>query len=156
MCASASADSNWRTRSFNRLTSLNSPGFSTLTTFFNTSSLPYCRTHRDTVSLPLIPYASDASYGLPYRPSANSDTTCRLNASLYRITFSDTNSPSFGVNLYQDATAFSVSRFPSPLPRVGGGLRHSITPSLRHSATGLGGWVAPGKPGHLNSVKPLR
>jgi len=42
-----------------------------------------------------------------------------LNASLYRITFSDTNSPSFGVNLYQDATAGAVSRLPFsvfPLP----------------------------------------
>src|ERR1017187_4512770 len=83
MFASASALSNCLTRALRRLSSLISPGLSTRITF-PLVPLPYCRTHRDTVPLPLMPYFMEmSSNAIP--PISSSRTTSILKASLYRI-----------------------------------------------------------------------
>src|SRR5579872_2767893 len=83
MFASASALSNFRTRSVKRLSSFISPGFSTRITF-PLVPLPYWRTHLETVIAPLIPYFIEtASKASP--PASSSRTTSILKASLYRI-----------------------------------------------------------------------
>src|ERR1035438_9879409 len=80
-----------------------SPGLSTRITF-PLVPLPYCRTQRDTVPLPLMPYFREmASKASP--PNSNSRTTSILKASLYRIS---SRLPCVFVfmpdNLFQDGT----------------------------------------------------
>src|ERR1017187_9032267 len=111
MFASARALSNCLTRALSRLSSLISPGLSTRITFPQVP-LPYCRTHRDTVSLPLMPYfMAMPSKAIP--PSSSSRTTSILKASLYRIS---TRLPCFFIvmpdNLFQDGTHRTRSLFP--------------------------------------------
>ncbi len=84
--ASANARSKSRTRCRNSLTAVCSSGFMTDTTFLNKWLLPYRHNQYATVPCPLTPYARPASKGLWYRPFPTSQTSCSLNASLYRIT----------------------------------------------------------------------
>src|ERR1017187_1110802 len=112
MFASARALFNCLTLALSRLSSLISPGLSTRITF-PLVPLPYCRTQRDTVPLPLMPYFMEmSSNAIP--PISSSRTTSILRASLYRIS---SRLPCFFVfmpdNLCQDGTAFSP---PSILP----------------------------------------
>src|ERR1035438_6303981 len=123
MFASASALSNCLTRALRRLSSLISPGLSTRITF-PLVPLPYCRTHRDTVPLPLMPYFRGMA-SKAISPSSSSRTTSRLKASLYRIS---PRLPCFIVfmpdNLCQDGTngVSPVPPHPCPLPRGEGEL----------------------------------
>src|ERR1035437_6995799 len=116
MFASARALSNCLTRALRRFSSLISPGLSTRITF-PLVPLPYCRTQRDTVSLPLMPYFREmASKAIP--PISSSRTTSILKASLYRIS---SRLPCVFVfmpdNLFQDGTVvMPPSQLSSSMP----------------------------------------
>src|SRR5580692_81172 len=85
MCVSASASLTRRNARRSRAASFTSPAFSTRISL-PYRPLPYCRTHRVTVPLPVMLYLRSTPFA-HQRPLSTSRTACSLKALLYRMFF---------------------------------------------------------------------